>query len=111
MKPVGVHLRYSSNELVLSHDGKRIKRVGEGNRGPCRLSVTVQGDHLTVVEGDRILLEHVFAEPPDVAGPYCLGGYLARMALQSVAVTDLASVNTTRPIPHGRNPDQAGPSK
>lgn len=96
MKPVGVHLRYSSNELVLSHDGERIKRVGGGNRGSCRLSITLLGDHLTVVEGDRILLEHIFAEAPDAAGPYCLGGYLARMALQSVAVTDLARVSAGR---------------
>ncbi len=91
LKPIGYHLQFSAESVILSKQRQIAKRVPEGNAdGAYDLTVTKQGGQITFAAGDKILLEYTDPEP--IAGRYrfSIGGYLSRLHLGDVSVLDLS---------------------
>lgn len=92
LKSKGYLLQFSAGSVVLSKDGKLLKGVRKGNtEGPCVLTLTKQGGHITFALNDEILLEHLDAKPMTGRDRFRIGGYLSRLHLGDVSVLDLGA--------------------
>lgn len=88
-KPVGYHLRFSADSVVLSKEGTFVKGVRRGNaEGINHLTITKRGGDITFALGDEILLEHHDEKPLQGRFPVSVGGFLSRLNLHAVTVQD-----------------------
>jgi hypothetical protein len=83
-------IQLSQFRTVLWRDGEVMAANGEGSPdGPFVLAVTRVGDQTAVAVDGRIVLNQRDGRPLAGAHRLCLGGFLSRLHLGEVAVTDL----------------------
>ncbi|HUY33727.1 MAG TPA: serine protease [Pirellulales bacterium] len=87
----GYQVQFGHTALVLSREGKIVKKIAQGNTAnkEFRLAVTKQRGRIEVAVDGKTLLEYDDPHPLAVAGAFSIGGYLSRLHLGEVTVIDL----------------------
>jgi len=85
----GLHIRDSADGLAVMRDDKFIIADHLGASRGKGVSVTWKAGRLTLTNGSEIIFEQQLDDPPDLAKPFSIGGFLSRMYLGKVVVKDL----------------------
>jgi serine protease Do len=87
----GYQVQFGHAALVLTREGKAVKKVAEGNAADkfFRLAVTKHGGRIEVAVDGKTLLEYDDPMPLTNQGKFSIGGYLSRLHLGEVTVIDL----------------------